>query len=819
VAPPLPVLITLLVLGGCRLDLPVASGAGAAERPAASADVQAGTYADDPRWPAFARAWPQRVARAFDRLAVVTGLDFADRPRPRVVLRPFGDERRTRELGAEIVDGRSRSVLRVNAEPLLAGVRDPDRVLLRGLAEAAFEEVARRQRPVAPWVLHLAEAAAAGDLPRRLAALQRHALEEGEGVLRVDPDDPAAAEATGLAALLLLAAQGRPGVVRRTLVFAADGDDAGEAVGRVARQPGGGWAQAGERALRARLATLDATPWRVLGRARTAAREAGRAGFEAALPAQVPEEIADEVHVLRARLALDAGDRALARKELAALGAHAPARLEDPAGALALRVRVESGAGGDARLARRLAAQLDRDYPKSKARRALRRRRPLLGSQEDPEAWLAAMRAHVTGEGTADLDLRTLERYGRLLLADHRAGAAEAFLATLGARGGAPELDDLHQAVSEAQAHPNAAAVARAGERVRAWEARPGEGAAQDVRESGRAARAPLLAALRACAPGRVPGLVGLLAGALGEVPAAAALRGLWAQDPARIDAELPALATAVGYDALRPALDPAGLDEAAAARLARAWSAVGMDLPERWLKAHPHFLAAVRAPAYATRRDAFARIAAQDPGAITPALVARGLRDPAALMRRQALVLAGIAGFPALARRGLADATWLVRAQAVRVVTALDGRRAQEALLRLLATDPSREVRGAAAQGLLEVAPGDDRTVDALLHTQVGPESALRAAVAARLARQPAAPVVRGIVRGWRRALARPKPDPGYLFRTALLFQRLTGLDLGYVPESSPEVRARMVARMQDWLDAQEAAPETPQHPAGRLR
>ncbi|MDA1196326.1 MAG: hypothetical protein O2894_14245, partial [Planctomycetota bacterium] len=374
-------------------------------------DVEAGAYAQDPRWPAFVRAWNERVTAAFERLGVVTGLTFAKTGRPRVVLRPFLDETRTHELRAEIRAGLRRAVVHVNAEPLMAGTHDADRVLLRALAEAAFDDASRRQGAVPRWFVRMAASAASGDVAERLLALRRQAETEEGSVLHVDPADVHAAEATGLAALLLLASRGQPQDVRRAVLFVADGDDADRVVARLTRAVNGGWASSARLALGAGLADIDPAPWRLLATAQLTATETGRAGLEALLSDGAPAEVADEIAVLRARTALAEGDAEGARQALAAVAPDAARRLAEPAAAVVLRIELESRAGGDARVARRLAAQLDLDYPRSEARRNVRSQHPMLGMEEDPQRWLGTMHDRVAAEGVAELGLRTIEQY------------------------------------------------------------------------------------------------------------------------------------------------------------------------------------------------------------------------------------------------------------------------------------------------------------------------------------------------------------------------------------------------------------------------
>ncbi len=783
-------------LAGCHVTILPAESA-----PTAPSDVESGAYATDPRWRAFAAAWPQRVGSAFERLEVVTGLTFEEGARPRVRLRPFGDERVPHEVRAEIVEGRRRAVVHVNAEPLLGGTRDADRVLLRALATAAFQDAARRHGPVPPWMVHLAATAAAGDLDAQLAAKHRQAWSGDEAVRRVDPDDPAAAEATGLAALVLLAERAQPDDVRRVLGFVADGDRPDAVIGRLIGQPGGGWVQPARMLYRERLADHDDAPWELLARAKEAVEEAGRAGLTSVLPESLPQEIEDEIAVLRARAAADEGDFEQARTLLASLASDAPARLRDPAAALALRIRTELHSGGDAVLARRLARRLERDFPRSRARARLRERHPLLGMEEDPQQWLALLRERIERDGADALDLRTVERYARMLLLDHRAGAAERFLDQLGERAQAPELEGLREAVADAQSDPTEAALTRSAERVRQWLADEDGVTEQDVVDGGPAARGALLGVIARGSPEQRPAAVRALVGAVGMLAAIEAIRPLWSLDTERIGGDLEALAAALPFRALERAGDTEGLEPPVATALERAWQELTLEMPAAWLREHPEFLRSLRHEEFGVRRGALELLGASDTGVITPALVAYGMRDRAALMRQEAVRLAGQAGFRALARRALEDRAWLVRKEAAGVVARLEGEAAIDVLVPLMRRDEALAVRAAAAQALLRAAPTEVRVVDALLAAQVAEEPRLRDAIATRLAAQEPQPVVRGIIRGWQRALARDAPSRGYLFRTALLFQRLTDVDLGYYPGATKDELQAMLGKMESWL------------------
>jgi hypothetical protein len=79
--------------------------------------------------------------------------------------------------------------------------------------------------------------------------------------------------------------------------------------------------------------------------------------------------------------------------------------------------------------------------------------------------------------------------------------------------------------------------------------------------------------------------------------------------------------------------------------------------------------------------------------------------------------------------------------------------------------------------------------------------DARLRDAIAARLTEVDREPVVRAIERGWTRATQRRKPSRSYLFRTSMLFHRLTTQDLGYYPGASRAELGQMLAQMRAWL------------------
>ncbi|MDA1195573.1 MAG: HEAT repeat domain-containing protein, partial [Planctomycetota bacterium] len=371
-----------------------------------------------------------------------------------------------------------------------------------------------------------------------------------------------------------------------------------------------------------------------------------------------------------------------------------------------------------------------------------------------------------------------------------------------------------HDLVREAEASPSAAALARGHERVAAWLVSPEPLTARAVRETGRAA-APALLAVGPRVGSRTATLA-LLADVLGPAQAVLAVAEPWRDDARRVDVDLPALGNAVPYADLELVLGLEALPAESAERLASAWRDLTLGLSRRWLIAHPRFLQALRHEAYAVRNEALELLGREGPSEITPSVVAYGLADRAALLRRTAAALAGEAGFRALARRAAEDPAAVVREEAVRSVARLEGRDAVAFLVQRLETDEAREVRAAAALALVNGAGDDPRAIDALLRRQVEEEPVLRDAIGARLAELPAAPVVEGIARGWQRALERTEPSRGYLFRTALIFGRATGQGLGYYPDATREELRGMLDRMRAWLAAQHGSRAAPDGPGG---
>ena len=60
---------------------------------------------------------------------------------------------------------------------------------------------------------------------------------------------------------------------------------------------------------------------------------------------------------------------------------------------------------------------------------------------------------------------------------------------------------------------------------------------------------------------------------------------------------------------------------------------------------------------------------------------------------------------------------------------------------------------------------------------------------------------VVAAIVRAWEQAAQRERPHRGFLFRSALLYQRVTGEALDYAPGATRADLQRMLGTMREWM------------------
>ncbi len=273
------------------------------------------------------------------------------------------------------------------------------------------------------------------------------------------------------------------------------------------------------------------------------------------------------------------------------------------------------------------------------------------------------------------------------------------------------------------------------------------------------------------------------------------ALAPRWERRPAPIAADLEALLAEVPAPEVRDLLPPAELRRLAGADPEALWARATLGLPEPWLTAHPDFLVRLAAPAFATRREAFEAAASAGGSVLTPALVARGLRDPAVLLREAAARAAGQAGFLALARLAAGDAHARVREAGLLALARLDPAGARALLFERLAGETEPGPRRAAALGLWHAAPDDPAVLDALLSTLAEEGPTVREPVARALRDARAAPLAEAVARALDRASRRVNPIPAFLVRVTTLYHRVTGHDLGYLPGAPPE-RLRAMAR-----------------------
>ena len=760
-------------------------------------------YAHDPRWPALASLWPRYVERAVARLPVVTGLTFAKGPPPRVVLTPLGDETLPFALRVDVIDGRRRAGILVNAEPLVAGIAPVDRTVLHALGAAVLEDSRSRRGDVPAWVSALAGLAASGDLQEHLTRLHRDWLLGDRDALAVDPEDDDTALATALGAMVLLSERATPYDVRRFLRAVAGGDDPNESMARLVGESGTGWTDAARLALHGRIRKQDASPWERLQAAEEALEQSGRVGFEASIRPPLPPDIVDEIRVLRARAALDEGDGTTARTELRALSGHAFRTLRDPARAVLLRVEAEMTEGGDTDLARRFARQHELDFPSHPAGPRIRELASQRGMQEDPQAWMRAMRARIDREGTGALDLKTSHRYLRALLLDHRAGAAEQALLALGARGHALELHNVARAIADAQEDPTRAAKARASDRIRVWLRTPTQDAVRDVVDGGVASAAVLAEMMRATPDASAQErtrVVDLLARAAGPTRVLRILRTVWQTNNAPMLGDLAQLARHVSVDALEVAIFESDIAVIAGHPSDVVWDRVALGLPRAWLREHPAFLQRLRDPAFSTRERALSAMARDTTVAPPPALLGHVLRDESPVLRRQAVELAGRHGYQALVELGLNDDHARVRRSACRALARTAGRAAVPRLLDRMRTDEDPEVRSVAAWALLEIAPDDPGVLDALLATQRHEDPRLREPLEQALPQVPPEHLAPALARAIGTELRRRPPSRAALFRWMAIYQRASRTDVGYTPQSTRQEIRAMVDRISAW-------------------
>jgi len=775
-------------------------------RGGAQGTLQAGGYTDDPRVRDLIATWRERVARAQDRVALVTGL-HAEEVEIEAVLAPLGDETRPYDLRTVLRDGRRQPLVRVNLERLATGAERVEVLLPRALALALLEvSTLRAGAAVPPWLGALAGMAASGDLAERLERVVRDDVLAGRVVAaRVAPEDPAQAEPTGAAGLLLLLERGGPEAVREFLRGVADGDEAGALLQRTTKERGGPWGAA-RALLQERLDDVDGRPWRLLLDLEAALAEAGRAGLLAALPAELPEQIADEARVLAASAAFAQGDVDAARAALRALPPDAAGRLRDPLAAERLRVRAEAAPAGELELALAALARVEVDYPRTGEAQLLREE---LRLPDSPERALASLRRRAEGPGLAALDLATIRRLLDLLTRAQRYGAAQRLLERLEERAGASDLEALAHAVAQAQRQPPAEALTAARQTVRAWTLAAGGPDQPELRrelvERGTAGALVLLEALSAGRAGPRPTVIELVGACVGA-EAVALLAPAWEAAPARLPEDLEALAASVRVTELE-VWSRLHAAEALAQHDAEAlFAALRLDLAEPWVRAHQDVPTALRSSEFAARRAALDQVLADGEASHAPALVARLLRDPSPVLRAQAVRVAGEAGFEALLRTALEDPAVSVRRTAALTLGHAADPQSLDALLRALARDTSPLVRAAAALAVAQAAPALPRVVAALLAALEDEHPAVREALLLALREVPPAVLVPPVLLALEGEARRPQMRGSLLAALFGLLEPSLGVSVSYYPGMPPEEVRRAVARARARL-----APGTP--------
>ena len=74
-------------------------------------------YKGDDRFERVARTFPRQVRQALVELARRAGIGFAPGPRPIVILAPLRNETRPAVVRTDVVEGRRRARITINAEP------------------------------------------------------------------------------------------------------------------------------------------------------------------------------------------------------------------------------------------------------------------------------------------------------------------------------------------------------------------------------------------------------------------------------------------------------------------------------------------------------------------------------------------------------------------------------------------------------------------------------------------------------------------------------------------------------------------------------
>ncbi len=766
------------------------------------AEVEPGPYATDDRFLGLAASFADRVRAAADRLELATGLAFRDRAAPRVLLTSLRDESKAFRLTSEIVAGRRRMLLLVNAEPLVAGTENPDRVLLRGLAAAALEGTSRK-RSLPGWFSVYAGLLASGDSADRVISLAR-ARVRGESLPRVDPLDPAAADATGLAVSLLLATRSTPAAVRHWLDLVADGDDPTTSLPKLLDESAGEWPAAARRALDDAVSDADAdeSAEKRLLEARKASEELGPEGLAESLDAgasvsELPDWFFVEADALRLASAIRSGDLLRARlvlerrpPEAATLG-----RLRDPGSYLLDAAEAELRDGGNALVAWERLVRFDRDFPKHRARAEAFDGMLSLMGKLPPDLDLQLMERVVKERGTAAIDAKTASRRVEALLADDRPGAAVRFLAALGARGDSGDLADVSVAVLEASEHPTPAALEVHRRRAAAWVARPSQATENDVLDGGAPSAEAVGALLPSLPAAARRDSIRLLVRAGGLARAIQILLPAWDHDSSRRSADLSLLAAEVGYADLRRTVAALDLTPPEDPAVFAAWQAATFGLDPEILAADDLLLTRLQNPDFSIRRKAFEDLVSDEGASASPALVRHMASDPATLLRRRAVLAAGRIGLVDVARTAFDDPSWIVRSAAASALAEAKDDGAVERLEAAAAgAEPDIRVRAAAAAALLRFAErgaarfrpivallrDDDPTLADAVARALAPESSpgLGRAIASELAAE---------------ALGRDaRMDRAALFRLFVAYRRATGRDAGYDPSLEPaQVRA----------------------------
>lgn len=798
---------------GLSRDGRAAADAGPASAPAAEtpsvdapvAESDPGPYVTDDRFLGLAASFPERVRSAADRLELATGLAFRDRAAPRLLLAPMKDERRAFRVTTEVVAGRKRSLVVVNAEPLVAGTANPDRVLLRALATAALDAPGR-PRPVPPWFCRFAGLLASGEAADRVLLLAR-ARRRGEAPARLDADDPEAADATGLAVALLLATRSTPPEVRRLVDLVADGDDPVALLPKWIGDTEGEWLGSARRALEDAISDADgddAAEDRLIA-ARTALAELGPAGLAEVLDAPgaaegMPAWYFAEADALRLTAALRAGDGALAREVLVRHPAE-PATLSllsAPGAYLLDAAKAERLEGGNPLSAWERLVRFDRDFPRDPARAEAFDEMLALFGRIPPDLETLVLERVVKERGTAQIDARTATRRVEGLLADHRPGAASRFLASLGARGDAGDLVEARASILAEETTPSPACVEANRRRAQAYVARPTQAAEADVLDGG-APAADALAELvpRLHDPARGDALR-LLVRAGGLTRAVVAVVPAWTRDPGRRAADLDLLAAEVGYaDLYRTvgALDPTPLSDPA---VVAAFEFATFGLSPDVLAEDDLVLTRLKNPEFSIRRKAFEDLLEREGASASPALVRRMARDPAILLRRRAVLAAGRILLVDVARAALDDPAYGVREAAC---TALADAKDDASVPRLEAiargADADLRVRASAAAALLRFADRGAARYRPIVSLLRDDDPTFADAVAHALAADSGPNLTRAIAS----ELAAEALDPGArfdraaLFRLFVAYRRATHRDAGYDPSLDEQAIRRIVA------------------------